>query len=516
MQFPRACGVLVHPSSFPGRYGIGDLGGGAYSFIDFLVASKQSLWQILPLGPTGYGDSPYQCFSAFAGNPLLISPERLVRDGLLTNEAIAHAPQLNPSRVDYGTVIEYKQSLLRLAHAQFLADGSPPQRAALAAFEAQHAAWLDDFALFMALKTHFADHEGGVWNTWPRELVQRDPQAMATWSSQLADDVAHHKFLQFLFFDQWLALKQYANERGIQIVGDLPIFVAFDSADVWANPDLFYLDDLGNPTVIAGVPPDYFSETGQRWGNPLYRWPRMRANGYVWWLSRLRMVLQQVDIVRIDHFRGFAAYWEIPADEPTAVKGRWVRGPGHDFFEVLRRELGDLPIIAEDLGVITPDVEALRDDFGFPGMKVLQFAFGSGPENTGLPHTFERNYVVYTGTHDNDTTLGWYNNAGDQTRDHVRRYLARDGYDIVWDLIRLALSSVTNLAIIPLQDLMQLGNKARMNYPGRPGGNWQWRYKEEMLSAKISERLRDLTELFGRVPSEPEEKSGEDLVIEDP
>ena len=516
MQFPRASGVLVHPSSFPSRYGIGDLGTGAYSFIDFLVASKQSLWQILPLGPTGYGDSPYQCFSAFAGNPLLISPDRLVRDGYLSAEAVAHAPQLNPSRVDFGTVIEYKNSLLRAAQAHFRAQGTAEQRAALADFSAAQAAWLDDYALFMALKTHFADQEGGVWNTWPTALAQRDPQALADWSARLADEVAHYKFLQFLFFDQWLALKQYANERGIQIVGDLPIFVAFDSADVWANRHLFYLDEAGNPTVIAGVPPDYFSATGQRWGNPLYRWSQMRANGYAWWLARLTMVLSQVDIVRIDHFRGFAAYWEIPASEPTAVKGRWVRGPGHDFFETLRREMGDLPIIAEDLGVITPDVEALRDDFGFPGMKVLQFAFGSGPENTGLPHTYERNYVVYTGTHDNETTVGWYHNAGESTRDHARLYMARDGYDIAWDMIRLALASVTDLAVLPLQDLMQLGNNARMNYPGRPGGNWQWRYKEEMLSAEISDRLRALTELYGRVPTEAPQVAVEELEIEEP
>ncbi|MCA9955757.1 MAG: 4-alpha-glucanotransferase, partial [Anaerolineales bacterium] len=405
MRFERAAGILLHPTSFPGRYGIGDFGNAAYQFVDFLVASKQSLWQILPLGPTGYGDSPYQAFSAFAGNPLLISPDRLVRDGYLPETAVRNVPTFPQHAVDFGPVIEYKTALLQQAHEHFLTHGSDEQKAAYQQFCAEQSSWLDDFALFMALKNHHVDHEGGVWNTWPREIALREPAAMTSWGAKLANEVDRHKFLQFLFFQQWLSLKAYANDRGIQIIGDIPIFVAFDSADVWANPDLFYLDETGGSTVIAGVPPDYFSETGQRWGNPLYRWDKMADNGYVWWAARLQMCFTQADIVRIDHFRGFDAYWEIPADEPTAVVGQWVKGPGQAFFQAMRDQLGELPLIAEDLGVITPEVTALRDAFDFPGMKILQFAFGGERNSNFLPHTFDKNSVVYTGTHDNETVL---------------------------------------------------------------------------------------------------------------
>ena len=500
MRFERAAGILLHPTSFPGRYGIGDFGDAAYQFVDFLVASKQSLWQILPLGPTGYGDSPYQSFSAFAGNPLLISPDRLVREGYLPETAVHTLPAFPQHEVDFGPVINYKNLLLQQAHEHFLTNGTDPQQAAYQQFCRNNGTWLDDFALFMALKNHHVEHEGGVWNTWPRDIALREPEAMAGWSETLSHEIDRHKFLQFLFFQQWLSLKAYANERGIQIIGDIPIFVAFDSADVWANPELFYLDETGAPTVIAGVPPDYFSATGQRWGNPLYRWDRMADNGYAWWATRLQMCFTQADIVRIDHFRGFDAYWEIPASEPTAVVGQWVPGPGAKFFQAMRDQLGELPLIAEDLGVITPEVVALREEFDFPGMKILQFAFGGEQNSAFLPHTFDKNSVVYTGTHDNETVLGWYKNASDAERDHIRRYMQISGQNISWDMTRLAYASVSNTAVAMLQDLIGLGNEARMNFPGKVGGYWRWRYLPHMLTQDIATRLRDMTELYGRVP----------------
>ncbi|MFN2134784.1 MAG: 4-alpha-glucanotransferase [Candidatus Promineifilaceae bacterium] len=501
MEFPRAAGVLVHPTSFPGRYGIGDLGGPAYQFVDFLERGRQSLWQVLPLGPTSYGDSPYQCFSAFAGNPLLISPDKLVEEGFLPAQAVADVPAFPQDKVDFGWVIDFKQKLLRQAFDYFEQHGSEDQRFALDAFCEEQADWLDDFALFMALKVHHMHQDGGVWNTWPYDIAHRKPEAMAWWSNYLSTDVRYHKFLQFIFFKQWLGLKQYANERGIQIVGDIPIFVAFDSADVWANPQLFFLNDDGSPMVVAGVPPDYFSATGQRWGNPLYRWDVMSANDYAWWTARLEMCFTQADIVRIDHFRGFDAYWEIPATEPTAEIGKWIKGPGQAFFEAMEDNLGSLPLIAEDLGVITPEVIALRDRFNFPGMKILQFAFGGERNSTFLPHTFTQNFVVYTGTHDNETVIGWYGNASEEERRDVLNYMnVPNGNNIAWDLIRLAWASVANTAVAMLQDLMQLDNEARMNFPGTPSGNWQWRYLPEMLTDDIASGLHYLTNLYGRLP----------------
>ncbi|MCP4428166.1 MAG: 4-alpha-glucanotransferase [Chloroflexi bacterium] len=500
MKFSRSSGILLHPTSLPGRYGIGDLGEAAYQFVDFLVAGKQSLWQILPLGPTGYGDSPYQCFSAFAGNPMLISPDKMIEAGYLPETAVIDAPHFPTHRVDYGWVIHYKNRLFDQAFTQFGAIGADEQKAAFEQFCQENDAWLDDFALFMALKMHHKEDDGGVWNTWPEDIARRKPEAVARWMEDKADEIERHKFLQFLFFEQWLALKAYANERDIQIIGDAPIFVAYDSADVWANPDLFYLNDDGSPSVIAGVPPDYFSETGQRWGNPLYRWAVMAEDDYAWWQARLRAILAQVDIVRLDHFRGFEAYWEIPAEEETAVIGQWVKGPAMDFFQTMQAALGsDLPIIAEDLGVITPGVETLRDAFDFPGMKILQFAFGGERNSDFLPHHFDKNCVVYTGTHDNETTLGWYQNASLDEQDHVRRYLGSDGHDVVWDMIRSAFASVANTAVIPLQDLMKLDNSARMNFPGKSSGYWQWRFTPDMLVDEIQRRLVELTELYGRL-----------------
>jgi len=501
MRFPRAAGVLAHPTSFPGRYGIGDLGGAAYNFVDFLVKGRQSLWQVLPLGPTGYGDSPYQSFSAFAGNPLLISPDKLVQDGYLPAAALEDVPPFPKEKIDYGWVIDYKGKLLKQAFEQFKLYGLGAQREEFEAFCAEQAAWLDDFGMFMALKNYHVAHEGGVWNTWAQDIAQHQAQAISWWSENLAGEIRMHKFLQYLFYNQWLELKAYANDRGIRIVGDIPIFVAFDSADVWANSDLFSLNEDGSPAVVAGVPPDYFSETGQRWGNPLYRWYDMSQDNYAWWTARLKMSLTQADIVRIDHFRGFDAYWEIPATEPTAVIGKWIKGPGQAFFEAMESNLGELALIAEDLGLITPEVIALRDRFNFPGMKILQFAFG-GERNSGfLPHNFDSNCVVYAGTHDNETVRGWFGNASEDERRHVLNYLnVAGGDDIAWDLTRLAYASVADTAVSTLQDLMDLDNQARMNFPGKPSGNWQWRYEAHGLTDEIAQRLAAMTELYGRAP----------------
>lgn len=501
MRFQRTAGILLHPTSLPGRYGVGDLGDAAFAFVDFLYKSRQSLWQTLPLGPTGYGDSPYQCFSAFAGNPLLISPDKLVEAGYLPKTAVSQIPTFPTHKVDYGAVIEYKNSLFQTAYTHFQTNGTAEQKSAFTQFCADNQDWLEDYATFVAIKNKHIDKEGGVWNTWALAIAQRKPTALAKWQKQLAEDIERHKFLQFLFFQQWLAVKTYANERGIRIIGDIPIFVAFDSADVWAHPELFYLNKKGQPTVIAGVPPDYFSETGQRWGNPLYRWDKMAEDGYEWWAKRLKSTFTIADIARIDHFRGFEAYWEIPASEPTAVVGQWVKGPHKAFFAAMENKLGKLPIIAEDLGVITPEVQDLRDSFGFPGMKILQFAFGGEQNSDFLPHSFTANSVVYTGTHDNETTVGWYLNASEAERDHVRRYLGVSGRDIAWDMIRLALMSVSDMAVVPMQDLFSLDNTARMNYPGKASGWWQWRYTNSMLNDTIAHRLAQLSHLYGRIPA---------------
>jgi 4-alpha-glucanotransferase len=487
---------LLHPSSLPGRYGIGDLGDEAYRFVDFLASAKQRLWQVLPLGPTGYGDSPYQCFSAFAGNPLLISPDKLLEDGLLTEGDLPGAPAFPADRVDYGEVISFKLDLLSRAARRFQSGANGALRAAFDAFCRDQAVWLDDFALFMALKDA---HDGAVWNTWPKDIALREASAIRRLNVELAQTVYAQKVFHFLFFRQWTALKQYANDRGIRIIGDIPIFVAHDSADVWTHRDLFFLDDDGRPTVVAGVPPDLFSETGQLWGNPLYRWDVMAQHGYAWWIDRFRAMLTQVDIVRLDHFIGFTRYWEVPAGESTAIHGRWLPGPGEALFFAVEKALGKLPIIAEDLGVVTPQVEALRDQFEFPGMKTIQFAF-TGPGNPFLPHNYARNYVVYTGTHDNDTSLGWFQSAPPSERSFARRYLGRDGGDFAWDLIRAAMSSVADTVIIPLQDVMGLGSQARMNYPGRPAGNWGWRFGWDLLGDDQRNRLREMVDVYSRDP----------------
>ncbi len=497
MGFPRSSGILCHPTSFPCRYGIGDLGTSAYNFIDWLAAAKQQLWQVLPLGPTGYGDSPYQCFSAFAGNPLLISPDSLVWSGLLPADALEPVPVFPAARIDFGAVIAYKHALLRRSLDHFAAHATGDQRASFERFRAQNASWLADYALFMALKGYFG---GGSWHGWPRDIRLRAPAALAFYREKVGDWATYHAYTQWLFADQWRALKAHANQRGIQVIGDIPIFVAEDSADVWARPDQFQLDAEGNPTVIAGVPPDNFSATGQRWGNPHYRWDVMAQDGYRWWIERIRQTLTAVDIVRVDHFRGFEAAWEVPASEPTATNGRWAPGPGAPLFEALDRALGKLPIIAEDLGVITPEVDALRTRFGFPGMKVLQFGFALDNDPKYLPHTFDKDFIVYPGTHDNNTVIGWFNEevrAGPE-KWNCLRYLGADGHDLAWDFIRTAWRSVANQAVVCLQDVMSLGNEARMNFPSTTSGNWQWRYTPEMLTDALCARLRELTVIYDR------------------
>ena len=507
MTFPRASGILLHPTSLPGRFGIGDLGVEAYRFADFLVASGQSLWQVLPLGPTGYGDSPYACYSAFAGNTLLISPERLFEEGLLAKNDLDEIPSLPTEQVDFERVHQSKDIILGKAFARYQRATDTELRSAFETFAEQNASWLDDYALFRALKSA---HGGVAWHEWERPLVRREPAALTRASVDLRDQIEAHKFFQFLFFRQWFALKAYCNERGVNLIGDIPIFVAQDSADVWTNPDQFKLDQDGRPIVVAGVPPDYFSATGQFWGNPLYDWERMLADGFKWWIERVRATLQTVDIARIDHFRGFAACWEIPGGDKTAERGRWVEAPGRELFTAIRSALGEIPIIAEDLGVITPDVEKLRDDFGFPGMRILQFAFSSDTKNVDLPHNYHRNVVVYTGTHDNDTTVGWFNSVAgagstrteaqiSSERNFCLEYLNTDGREIHWDFIRAVLASVADTAIVPLQDLLGLGPEARMNLPNSTQGNWSWRFKRNALTEDHSERLRNMTDTNGRI-----------------
>jgi 4-alpha-glucanotransferase len=495
MRFPRAGGILLHPTSLPGRYGIGDLGDEAHRLLDLLADAKQRLWQVLPLGPTGYGDSPYQCFSAFAGNPLLVSPDRLVAHGLLSADDLRDAPSFPEGRVDFGAVIPWKVGVLETAARCFRETADQAHVAAFDVFCGEQGWWLDDYALFRALKEH---HGGAVWSDWPRDVARRQPDALRRARVTLADAITAHKVMQFAFFRQWAELRRHARERDIRIIGDMPIFVAYDSADVWAHPELFFLDDEGKPSVVAGVPPDYFSETGQLWGNPLYRWDVMAEQGFAWWIERLRTTLAMVDVVRVDHFIGFHRYWEIPADATTAIDGRWMPGPRDQLIQALRDALGTLPIIAEDLGLVTPEVEALRDRHGIPGMRVLQFAFTGDPTDRFLPHHYVPHTVVYTGTHDNDTTLGWFRSAPEHVRNHVLRYLARDGHDLVWDVIRAAMSSVADTVVIPMQDVLCLDESARMNVPGSAEGNWSWRLLPGQLDADALRRLKEMTELYAR------------------
>jgi len=495
MKFNRSSGILLHPTSLPGSYGIGDLGPQAYKWIDFLVQTGCSLWQVLPLGPTGYGDSPYQCFSSFAGNPYLISPGLLLDDGLLIMDDLVNKPDFPVGRVDYGQVINWKIKVLDQAAFRFLSSADGELQTGYENFRSQNCDWLEDFALFMALKE---SHGGAPWYSWDPALRERSPQAISQARQDCGKDIQRHIFRQFIFNWQWGKLREYTNDRGIQIIGDIPIFVAHDSADVWAHPDLYYLDEDSLPTVVAGVPPDYFSPTGQLWGNPIYNWEFHQENGFKWWLNRLKAVLDMVDIVRLDHFRGFSGYWEIMGDAETAEDGRWKPGPGKIFFEHVLQEFGELPIIAEDLGVITPEVEELRDYFNLPGMKILQFSFEGTPKDPFLPHNYLTHCIAYTGTHDNDTALGWYERVSEKTKDFYRRYIASSGENVSWEMIRAIWASVAIFSLAPMQDFLALGNEGRMNYPGNPSGNWTWRMPEEAIDESLADRIRELNYLYDR------------------
>jgi 4-alpha-glucanotransferase len=545
-MFERGSGILLHPTSLPSRFGVGDLGPSAHRWIDWLAEAGQSVWQLLPLGPTGYGDSPYQCFSAFAGNPVLISPEELVKDGLLNPVDIESLPAFPPETVAYDEVNRYKFALLHRAFERFqetsggslkpdfglsgeVASSNKGLGAALnpglyddlhnsfQSFKLSNALWLDDYALFMAIKNA---HAGVLWTRWPREIALREAAPIEAWREGLARQIEERKFWQFLFFRQWAELRRHARERKVRIMGDLPIYVAQDSADVWAHPSLFWLTEDGEPEKIAGVPPDYFSATGQLWGNPIYRWDEHARTGFAWWIERFRASFELIDICRLDHFRGFAGYWEVPAGETTAIHGQWVKGPGPALFEAVEAQLGKLPIVAENLGVITKDVEALRNRFGYPGMAILQFAFGKDPMAPSFkPHNYPRNLVAYTGTHDNDTVVGWWTDVkADHSRgvedirrerDFTRKYLDLSAASTVsvgnpgdrsinWAFIRAVMASVADLALFPLQDVMGLGSAARMNRPGTASGNWRWRFRWEEIPAEAQPRLREYAEIYDR------------------
>ncbi len=518
----RKCGILVHPTSFPSKYGIGDLGYGR-KFVDFLKESGQKLWQILPLGHTGFGDSPYQSFSTFAGNPLLISPDILEEEGLLEKEDIEYVPEFDSRHVEYGRVIDYKYDLYRKAFKRFDLKDKDYLK-----FCNENAFWLEDYALFMACKNYFIAERkntyeskeyrayykiaskvmdddkvkdcfyGGAWNSFPKNLRDREESTLNEYREKLIDEVDFYKFIQFEFKKEWLEVKEYANENGIEIIGDIPIFVAGDSSDTWSRRELFYINTKGFTTKAAGVPPDYFSKDGQLWGNPLYNWKKHKEEDYDWWVKRTEKTLELVDIVRIDHFRGFESYWSVPMGEETAVKGKWNKGPGTEVFDAIYNKLGALNIIAEDLGNLNDEVIELRDKLGLPGMKILQFAFDSC-KNSYLPHNYEKdNYVVYTGTHDNDTTIGWYSEQSDKDKDYIRRYMNVSGDNINWDLIRLAISSSAKYSIIPVQDIIGLGSDARMNRPGVSDGNWQFRFEENDLKDSMACELKYLCELFNR------------------
>jgi 4-alpha-glucanotransferase len=495
MSFERASGILLHPTSLPSRGGIGDLGPAAYEFVDFLAAGRQGLWQVLPLGPLGKCNSPYSATSAFAGNPLLISLERLAEHGWIEPERLEALPD-EVSAVDYEEVRAIKLPLLRDAACHFLEQSRPQEQERFRAFCQENAAWLDDFVLFDVLRQLYRT---GNWNRWPRELARRQPEALEKARRGLARELDVARAIQFAFFEQWRALHRRCAELGIKVIGDVAIFVSYESADVWTHPDIFHLDDKLDPYVVAGVPPDAFSASGQRWGNPLYRWDVLKGRGYDWWVDRMRAALATCDILRLDHFLGFQNYWEIPADEPTAVHGHWVDGPRDDLFQVLRQELGELPLIAEDLGLITDEVRALRRRLALPGMRVMQFGFGNPGAHIYLPHQFERNTVVYTGTHDNDTVLGWWQaSATEQERCHASAYLGHDAEGMNWAFIRAAQTSIAELCVVPLQDVLGLGSEARMNVPSRPDGNWTWRYEPGALRPELASRLATIAEVSDR------------------
>jgi 4-alpha-glucanotransferase len=488
MKFERTSGILMHITSLPGDHGIGSMGKAAFQFVDFLAAAKQKLWQIFPLGPTGYGDSPYQTFSVFAGNPLLIDLQDLLSRGLLEAGDLDNMPA-NTDSVDFGAVFKEKHQVLKKAYQKFTATRNYEE------FCKQNDFWLENYATFMAIKD---DNDGRPWNEWERSLKLRLTSPMQQIKQKLEKQIEYYKFLQFVFYEQWQKIQDYAHSKNIKIIGDIPIYVAFDSADAWANPEYFLFDENKQPTHVAGVPPDAFTATGQLWGNPLYDWQQMQKDGFKWWIDRFKICLQSCDIIRVDHFLGLVNYWAVPASDDTAINGKWQPARGREMLGKVLDTLGELPIIAEDLGAVTPPVEKLRDDFNLPGMKILQFAFGSGDDNPFLPHNFPENCVVYTGTHDNETTRGWYHNLPQHVKDHLHHYLQFDGSDVAWKLIETAWHSRAVMALAPMQDFLNLDNKARMNTPGTLGGNWQWRLLPKQLTQHLAQKIAQLTKAAAR------------------
>lgn len=495
MKMNRSAGILLHPTSLPGPEGIGTLGKEAREFVDFLAAARQGLWQILPLGPTGFADSPYQCFSAFAGNPLLISLDMLKEKGWLSVQDMAPLESASATSVDYGRVIECKLPLLAEAYRSFSGKASPVEKDTFEAFKQTNADWLGDFAMFMALKDRF---EGRPWFEWNVDVKFRRHEALERVRTDLADSIEQHQFIQYLFFDQWEQVKAYAARQNIQIIGDIPLYVAHDSADVWAHPENFLLNEEREPKVVAGVPPDYFSATGQLWGNPIYDWKHHEETGFRWWIDRLKANLVMFDIVRIDHFLGLASYWSVPFKHCTAEHGSWVEAPGMRLLEALQAALGNLPLIAEDLGAVTPEMIALRDKYGLPGMKILQFGFNGDHSSEHLPHSCTRQFVMYTGTHDNDTARGWYKHTSLRNKSQARAYMGAHARHVARAFVRAVWASVADYAIAPLQDILELGHEARMNLPGTTESNWRWRFRKEDITRRLARRLRRLTELCGR------------------
>jgi 4-alpha-glucanotransferase len=495
MEFKRASGVILHPTSLPGPFGIGDLGPTAIHWLDFIAKAELGLWEILPLGPTGYGDSPYQCFSAFAGNTSLISPILLVEDGLISLEKIENHPNFSNKKVDFNRITRWKERIFRLAFKNYM--HSPPSLLKLEfeSFKEHQSFWLEDYALFMAIKDSC---KKVAWNQWPIDLRLRDQKSLERFRKKNKNKILFHEFKQFLFFRQWKTVLDYAHTKNIRIMGDIPIFIAFDSADVWKNPELFDLTKDCEPRVIAGVPPDYFSPTGQLWGNPLYNWSAHKQSDYQWWLRRFQKTFEMVDIVRLDHFRGFSGFYEVKASSLTAEEGRWVKGPGSSFFETIEKNLGKLPIIAEDLGVITPDVIEMRDQFNFPGMRILQFAFSSDGNDPFLPHNYPVNCVAFTGTHDNAPSKGWFQDTPSKEQIFCRNYLNSNAKHIAWDMMRKIWSSSAIFAIAPMQDFLELGNKSRMNYPGTLGNNWAWRMKPNAMTESLTSRIKEINALYSR------------------
>ena len=495
MRFPRSCGALVHPTSFPGKYGMGDFGFEARTFIDFLENTDQTIWQILPLTPTGYGNSPYASYSAFAGNPYLISPEILGQKGLLTKNELAEIELPSETAADYDNAFLNRDKVYKIACSRFYDQIDEKTKKSFDDFKKLNRYWLNDYVLFRACSLHF---DKQPWNTWDEDIAQRKPSAIKKYRKQFGAEIDYQYWLQFEFNNQWMSLKKYANDKRIRIIGDIPIFVDHNSSDVWAHPEFFEVDERGNRIKVSGVPPDYFSKTGQLWGNPLYKWDALEKDGYKWWINRFKQMFINCDAIRVDHFRGFEAYWQIDASKKTAEKGKWVKGPGEKLFHAILKKCGELPIIAEDLGFVTDGVERLRDSFNFPGMNIIQFAFDSDSTNSFLPHNYRQNSVTYSGTHDNDTSIGWYNSTLEEERHRARIYTRSDGSQINWEFIRLGMLSVSDQVIFPLQDYMDLDSSHRMNIPGTSSDNWQWRYTEGMLNAVDKDRIRNLITLSNR------------------